>query len=162
MIVIVGLRQTGYGRLVYAVGDNPEAARLGLGGGGLRRQPPLLCFLLLHLGFSQLRAVLDVDLALGFVGPGQSLALLRELLGGDDSNHAAAVDLLLSHQLLGELQHRDGLRQRALVETLDPRLHHLLEALAALGGVVRVADDAAHLQAARAAWWMIGYLPGGM
>jgi ribose transport system permease protein len=28
VIIIVGLRQTGYGRLLYAVGDNPAAARL--------------------------------------------------------------------------------------------------------------------------------------
>ena len=78
---------------------------------------------------------------------GELLELLRverlaQLSAGDLG--AAGVHLLLGDETLGELQHLDGLGQRALVEPLDARLDHLVETLRGLGRVLRVRDDAAH------------------
>src|ERR1700716_369727 len=69
VIVIVGLRQTGYGRLVYAVGDNPGAARLA----GVRAWLVLLVtyvicgFLSAVAGLVLVGAINSADLSLGDV-----------------------------------------------------------------------------------------------
>jgi ribose transport system permease protein len=69
LIVIVGLRQTGYGRLVYAVGDNPVACRLA----GIRVWLVLLVtyvvcgFLSAAAGLVLVGAINAADLSLGDV-----------------------------------------------------------------------------------------------
>jgi ribose transport system permease protein len=68
-IVIVGLRQTGFGRLIYAVGDNPVACRLaGVRGWLVLLATYVLCgFLAGVAGLVLTGAINGVDLSLGDV-----------------------------------------------------------------------------------------------
>jgi ribose transport system permease protein len=68
-IVIVGLRQTGFGRLIYAVGDNPVACRLaGVQGWLVLLATYVLCgFLAGVAGLVLTGAINGVDLSLGDV-----------------------------------------------------------------------------------------------
>src|SRR6266699_2496852 len=68
-IVIVGLRQTGYGRLVYAIGDNPVAVRLaGVRGWMVLLATYVICgFLAAVAGLVLTGAINGVDLSLGDV-----------------------------------------------------------------------------------------------
>jgi len=68
-IVIVGLRRTGYGRLIYAIGDNPVAVRLaGVRGWLVLLATYTLCgFLAAVAGLVLTGAINGVDLSLGDV-----------------------------------------------------------------------------------------------
>ncbi len=68
-IVIVGLRRTGYGRLIYAIGDNPVAVRLaGVRGWLVLLATYALCgFLAAVAGLVLTGAINGVDLSLGDV-----------------------------------------------------------------------------------------------
>jgi ribose transport system permease protein len=69
IIVIVGLRQTGFGRLVYAIGDNPVACRLaGIRGWLVLLTTYVLCGLLSAVaGLVLVGAINAADLSLGDV-----------------------------------------------------------------------------------------------
>jgi ribose transport system permease protein len=69
IIVIVGLRQTGFGRLVYAVGDNPVAVRLaGVHGWLVKLVTYVICgFLSAVAGLVLVGAINAADLSLGDV-----------------------------------------------------------------------------------------------
>jgi ribose transport system permease protein len=68
-IVIIGLRQTGFGRLLYAIGDNPVAVRLaGVRGWLVLLTTYVLCgFLAAVAGLVLTGAINGVDLSLGDV-----------------------------------------------------------------------------------------------
>jgi ribose transport system permease protein len=69
LIVIVGLRQTGFGRLVYAVGDNPTAVRLaGIRGWLVLLVTYVICgFFSAVAGLVLVGAINAADLSLGDV-----------------------------------------------------------------------------------------------
>ncbi|OLC26581.1 MAG: hypothetical protein AUH40_03630 [Chloroflexi bacterium 13_1_40CM_65_17] len=81
-IVIVGLRQTGYGRLIYAIGDNPVACRLaGVRGWLVQLVTYVICgFLAAVAGLVLTGAINGADLSLGDVSLLPSVAAV--VIGG--------------------------------------------------------------------------------
>src|SRR2546427_9710313 len=88
-IVIVGLRQTGYGRLIYAIGDNPVACRLaGVRGWLVQLVTYVICgFLAAVAGLVLTGAINGADLSLGDVYLLPSVAAVviggASIYGGD-------------------------------------------------------------------------------
>jgi len=82
-LIILGLRHSGFGRMVYAVGDNPLACRLA----GVRVWQVLLLVYALCGAFSALAGILlvgfndaaDLGIAAPFLGRDPELRLLKEL-----------------------------------------------------------------------------------
>ena len=102
--------------------------------GGLRGELALDRFGLFDLGLGQLRPHFRLALQLRLFYAGPRLALLGQLLGGDDAHHAAALDLLetpraqngIERELPGHVAERD--RHLALHVVADD------DVAAALGG----------------------------
>jgi ribose transport system permease protein len=100
-IILVGLRRTGYGRLLYAIGDNPIAARLS----GARSWQVLVVLYIISAvlaavaGFliSGLTNVASVTLADSYVLPSVAAAVIggTSILGGRGGYAGAIVGALI-------------------------------------------------------------------
>jgi ribose transport system permease protein len=101
VIILVGLRRTGYGRLLYAIGDNPIAARLS----GARSWQVLVVLYIISAvlaavaGFliSGLTNVASVTLADSYVLPSVAAAVIggTSILGGRGGYAGAIVGALI-------------------------------------------------------------------
>jgi ribose transport system permease protein len=119
-IILVGLRRTGYGRLLYAIGDNPIAARLS----GARSWQVLVVLYIISAvlaavaGFliSGLTNVASVTLADSYVLPSVAAAVIggTSILGGRGGYAGAIVGALILTvltSLLSSLGLPEALRQ---------------------------------------------------
>jgi ribose transport system permease protein len=101
VLVIVGLRRTGLGRMVYAIGDNPDAARLA----GVRAWQVLLAVYTISGFLAALAGVLiagqvgavDLRLAQEFLLPSVAAAVIggTSLFGGVGSYQGTIVGALI-------------------------------------------------------------------
>ena len=101
VIVITGLRQTGFGRLVYAVGDNPTAVRLaGIRGWVVLLVTYVICgFLSAAAGLVLVGAINAADLSLGDVYLLPSVAAVviggTSIYGGNGGYSGSLVGALI-------------------------------------------------------------------
>jgi len=119
-VILLGLRRTGYGRLLYAVGDNPIAARLA----GVRAWQVLIALYVLSAvlaalaGFlvSGLTNVASVTLADSFVLPSVAAAVIggTSIMGGRGGYGGTIVGALILtvlSSLLSSLGYPEAVRQ---------------------------------------------------
>jgi ribose transport system permease protein len=119
-IVILALRRTGYGRLLYAIGDNPVAARLA----GVKSWQVLLLLYILSsvlaaiAGFliSGLNNVASVTLALPYLLPSVAAAVIggTSILGGRGGYTGTIVGALILtvvSSVLSSLGYPEAVRQ---------------------------------------------------
>ena len=99
-------------------------ARDRLGDGGFVGALALLRLLLLQLGLCPLRPDLDVGLDLGLLDARPRLALLRQLLDGDDPDHALALDVLQPARV------QDGLEREPPGDVAQRDRHPALDVVA--------------------------------
>jgi ribose transport system permease protein len=120
IIVLLGLKRTGYGRLLYAIGDNPTAARLS----GVRSWQVLLILYILSAilaaiaGFliSGLNNVASVTLATPYLLPSVAAAVIggTSILGGRGGYAGTIVGALILTvitSLLSSLGYPEAVRQ---------------------------------------------------
>lgn len=119
-VILVGLRRTGYGRLLYAIGDNPIAARLS----GARAWQVLIALYAISAamaaiaGFllSGLTNVASVTLADSYVLPSVAAAVIggTSIMGGRGGYGGAiagAIILAVIQSLLSSLGYPEAIRQ---------------------------------------------------
>ncbi len=119
-LILVGLRRTGYGRLLYAIGDNPIAARLS----GARSWQVLIVLYAISAamaaiaGFllSGLTNVASVTLADSYVLPSVAAAVIggTSIMGGRGGYGGAiagAIILAVIQSLLSSLGYPEAIRQ---------------------------------------------------
>ncbi len=119
-VIIVGLRRTGYGRLLFAIGDNPIAARLS----GARGWQVLVVLYIISallaavagILLSGLTNVASVNLADNFVLPSVAAAVIggTSIMGGRGGyggTIVGALILTLLGSLLGTLGFPEAVRQ---------------------------------------------------
>jgi ribose transport system permease protein len=119
-IILVGLRRTGYGRLLYAIGDNPVAARLS---GARAWQVLILLYVIsavlaaiagfLYSGYTNVASVSLVDSALL---PSVAAAVIggTSILGGRGGYAGSIVGVLILtviSSLLSSLGYPEAVRQ---------------------------------------------------
>jgi len=120
LLILVGLRRTGYGRLLYAVGDNPVAARLS----GARSWQVLVVLYMISAvmaaiaGFllSGLTNVASVTLADSYVLPSVAAAVIggTSIMGGRGGyggTLVGALILTIISSLLSSLGYPEAVRQ---------------------------------------------------
>ena len=119
-IILIGLRRSGYGRMLYAIGDNPIAARLS---GARAWQIILLLYVISAMlaaiaGFliSGLTNVASVTLADSYVLPSVAAAVIggTSILGGRGAYSGTiigALVLIVTTSLLLALQMPEAVRQ---------------------------------------------------
>ncbi len=120
IVLLVGLQRTGYGRLLYAVGDNPTAARLS----GVRSWQVLLLLYVISAvlaaiaGFliSGLNNVASVTLAASYLLPSVAAAVIggTSILGGRGGYAGTilgALILTVISALLSSLGYPEAIRQ---------------------------------------------------